>query len=79
MRVEAEDRLRDLGPSGADEPGQPEDLSGANGERDVAEAGGTAQAFDAQQLRTGRRLHMRGEVLVQPPANHQLDQRRAIE
>ena len=79
-RVEPEERLRDLGAAGADQPGEPEDLAGANRERDVLEPAGTASGpRRAAAPRRGAACTCAREVLVERPADHQLHQRRLVE
>ena len=76
VRVEAEDRLRDLGAAGADEPGQPERLRRRERENETSrKPAGLLRPSTRSSSGTGRRLDVRGEVLVEPPADHQLDQR----
>ena len=51
-RVQAEERLRDLGSAGAHQPREADHLARAQRERDVLElAAGCVSSFDAQQLR----------------------------
>ena len=57
VRIEAEDRLRDLRASGADEPGEAERPRRRARENETSrKPAGLDSAFDAQQLRPGRRL-----------------------
>ena len=79
LRIEAEQRLRDLGSPGADQAGQADHLAGADLERDVAELARARQLLDAQQLVAGRRRHVLGDVLVEAAADHQVHQRRLVE
>ena len=53
-RIGADDRAREPGASGADEPGDPEDLAAAQHERRRRAAPPPPQAFDAQQLLAAR-------------------------
>ena len=77
--VEPEQRLRDLGAARADQPGQADHLARADRQRDVAELARARQPLDAQQLRSRRRRHVRRQVLVEPAADHQVDQLGLVE
>ena len=47
--VDAEQDPGDLGPPGADQAGEPDDLAGADRERDVPELADPGQALDLEQ------------------------------
>ena len=67
------DRLQDLRPAGADEPGQAHDLAGPHGERHVGELAAPAEPVDLQQHVPTRRGPPLGEDVLDGPAGHQPD------
>ena len=77
--VEAEDRIGDLRPSRADEPGEPEHLSGANGEGDIRELPIRRERVDAQDLRALGPSGVRGKIIDDRTPDHLLNQRRFVE
>ena len=76
--VGAEDCARGLRPSGADQPGEPQDLAVMDGERDVNELNGvrilrgapTCQALDFERDRTGLRDRPFSVERPDVPADH---------
>ena len=68
-RGDAEEGESDVGATGADEPGEADDLAGANLEAHIFERAGATEALDAQHGRTGlvTRAH---EEVVDVPADH---------
>jgi hypothetical protein len=65
--------------SGADESGEAEHLTGAQRERHVAETGRAGQPLDAEHLVAGLDSDVPGKVLVEPAADHHLDEIGAVE
>jgi hypothetical protein len=68
-RVDAEDGLHDLGAAGADQPGERDDLPGADAERDVAEGAGARQALDLEDDVAGLDVGL-GEQRAELAADH---------
>ena len=62
VRVDAEDRSRDLAAPGADEAREPDDLAGAEGERDVAEHSGAGEPVDFEDDVADLRGQLREEL-----------------
>ena len=70
--VDPEQDAGDLGPAGADEPGEADDLAGSDSEADVAEDAGPGQALDLEEDVADRRLDLREERHA--PPDHVPDQ-----
>ena len=71
--VDAEDRAGDLAAAGADEPGERDDLAGADVERDVEEHALAREALDLEHLLADLRVLLReerGEVAPDHAADH---------
>ena len=64
--VDPEQDAGDLRPTGADEPGQPDDLAVPDVERDVAEDALAGQALDLEEDLADRRLDLREERHAPP-------------
>src|SRR5262249_62026866 len=70
--VDSEDCTRHLGPPGADETRQPDDLAAPELERDVREDSVAGQALDAKRDVADRRFFLREEG-VERAADHEAD------
>ena len=69
----AEDGLEDLGASGADQAGQPDDLAGRTAKLDVVELAAAGQALDAQDGSASATVPRGREDVLDGAAGHQPD------
>src|SRR5687768_8955839 len=70
------DHPAELGSTGTDEPGEPDDLARANRERGVCEAGAGETGYAQHDRRVLRRWGSRRKLGIERAAEHGPDQRR---
>lgn len=71
-RIEAEEGLGDLGPSGADQSGQTENFPGPKIEGDILEISRAGEMFDAEADVSRRMIEMFWKIISERAADHHL-------
>ena len=72
--IGAGQHARELGSTGAEQPGDADDLAGAQAEADVVQRAVAAEPLDLQQLLAGRHAAL-GKVIFEIAIGHQSHQR----